>query len=90
MRYDLVSTIAFFGVAAQSDGTLATYAPGWPGWYSSAMTRVIDAAHARGVKVVLTVTMMAWDASTAAQQAALLGSAANRANLIARHRGRRP
>ena len=28
MRYDLLSTIAFFGVAAQSDGTLATYGSG--------------------------------------------------------------
>jgi spore germination protein YaaH len=80
MRYDLVSTIAFFGVAAQSDGTLATYATGWTGWNSSAMTNVINAAHARGVRVVLTVTMMAWDGG--AQQAALLGSEAARAQLV--------
>ena len=33
LRYDLLSTIAYFGVAAQWDGTLATYAPGWHGWY---------------------------------------------------------
>ncbi|MGH2488137.1 MAG: glycosyl hydrolase family 18 protein, partial [Candidatus Limnocylindria bacterium] len=80
MRYDLVSTIAYFGVAAQSDGTLATYATGWTGWNSSAMTNVINAAHARGVRVVLTVTMMAWDGG--AQQAALLGSEAARAQLV--------
>ncbi|HEU5456849.1 MAG TPA: glycosyl hydrolase family 18 protein, partial [Nocardioides sp.] len=61
----------------------ATYAPGWPAWYSSAMTGVINAAHARGVKVVLTVTMMAWDASSAAQQSTLLGSASARASVIA-------
>jgi len=82
MQYQLVSTIAYFGVAAKSDGTLATYATGWTAWNSAAMTGVINAAHARGVKVVLTVTMMAWDASTTAQQAALLGSATARANLI--------
>ncbi|HEY7451005.1 MAG TPA: hypothetical protein VIA02_00615, partial [Candidatus Limnocylindria bacterium] len=81
MQYQLVSTIAFFGVAAKPDGTLATYAAGWSGWYSSAMTGVINAAHARGVKVVLTITMMAYDGG--AQQAALLGSATARANLIA-------
>ncbi len=80
MQYQLVSTIAFFGVAAKSDGTLATYATGWTGWNSAAMTGVINAAHARGVKVVLSVTMMAYDGG--AQQAALLGSAANRVKLI--------
>ncbi len=85
MRYDLVSTIAYFGVAAQSDGTLATASggsatPGWSGWNSSAITGVINAAHARGVRVVLTVTMMAWDGGTG--QAALLGSDTARATLV--------
>jgi len=80
MRYELVSTVAYFGVAAQSDGTLATYSTGWSGWNSSAMTGVINAAHARGVRVVLTVTMMAWDGG--AQQAALLGSAGARTTLV--------
>ncbi len=80
LRYDLVSTIAYFGVAAQVDGTLATSSNGWNGWASSAMTSVISAAHARGVRVVLTVTMMAWDGGAA--QAALLGDAMARARLI--------
>ena len=80
MQYQLVSTIAYFGVAAQSDGTLATYSTGWAGWNSSAMTGVINAAHARGVRVVLTVTMMAWDGG--AQQAALLGSPEARGVLV--------
>jgi spore germination protein YaaH len=66
LRYDLVSTIAYFSVGAVKDGTLEKAsggAPttGWAGWTSSTMTDVISAAHARGVKVVLTVTMMAWD-----------------------------
>jgi spore germination protein YaaH len=80
MRYDLVSTIAYFGVAAYADGTLATTSTGWSGWNSSAMTNVINAAHARGVKVVLTVTMMAWDGGAA--QGALLGNATARAQLV--------
>ena len=50
MRYELVSTIAYFGVAAQADGTLATYGSGWAGWNSSALTSVINAAHSRGVR----------------------------------------
>ena len=80
MQYQLVSTIAYFGVAAYSDGTLATTSVGWSGWNSSAMTGVINTAHARGVRVVLTVTMMAWDGGAA--QAALLGNATARANLV--------
>jgi spore germination protein YaaH len=80
MQYQLVSTIAYFGVAARSDGTLATTSTGWNGWNSAAMTGVINAAHARGVKVVLVVTMMAWDGG--AQQGALLGNATARARLI--------
>jgi len=44
------------------------------------MTSVTNAAHARGVRVVLTVTMMAYDGGTA--QAALLGSASARATLV--------
>ena len=85
MQYQLVSTIAYFGVAAQADGTLQTISggsptAGWSGWNSSAMTNVINAAHARGVRVVLTVTMMAWDGGAA--QATLLGNATARAQLV--------
>jgi spore germination protein YaaH len=80
MQYQLVTTIAYFGVAAYSDGTLATTSVGWSGWNSSSMTGVINSAHARGVRVVLTVTMMAWDGGAA--QAALLGNATARANLV--------
>ncbi len=66
LRYDLVSTIAYFSVGAQSNGyllrgTSSNPAIGWTSWNSSAMTGVINAAHARGVRVVPTITMMAWD-----------------------------
>ncbi len=85
MQYQLVTTIAYFGVGARSDGTLATTSgsvstAGWGGWNSSAMTGVINAAHARNVRVVLTITMMATDGGVA--QAALLGSSTARAALV--------
>jgi spore germination protein YaaH len=85
MQYQLVTTIAYFGVTARADGTLATTSgasptAGWAGWNSSAMTNVTNAAHARGVRVVLSVTMMAWDGGTG--QAALLGSPTARAQLV--------
>jgi spore germination protein YaaH len=80
MQYQLVSTIAYFSVNANSNGTLATSTAGWSGWNSSAMTTVINAAHAKGVRVVLTVSMMAWDGGAA--QGALLGNATTRASLV--------
>ena len=62
MNYSLVSTIAYFSVGLRADGYLAKgTSTGWVGWNSSAMTQVIDRAHANGVKVVLTVTHMAWN-----------------------------
>lgn len=84
MDYSLVSTIAYFSVGARSDGSLergttATPSTGWSGWNSSAMSEVISAAHARDVKVVLTVTMMAWSSSAPMQT--LLSNPTSRARL---------
>ena len=45
------------------------------------MTSVINAAHASGARVVLTVQSFAWSSTGVARQKALLGSSANRANL---------
>jgi spore germination protein YaaH len=82
INYDLVSTIAYFGVPARSDGTLQKTGTYWAGWTSSALTEVINAAHAESVKVVLTVTMMAWDGNYAAMTS-LLNSATKREQLAA-------
>ncbi len=65
LRYDLLSTVAYFGIAARSDGSLTRSGPTWSGWTSSALTGVINAAHARGVRVVPTITFMAWDGNYA-------------------------
>ena len=45
------------------------------------MTSIIEAAHAAGTRVVLTVTMFAWSSSERSRQAQLLGSPSARANL---------
>ncbi len=92
LDYDLVSTVAYFSVGARKDGTLektagGTPTTGWAGWTSSAMTNVIAAAHQRGVKVVLTVTMMAWDGDYR-DFTTLLGSTTNRGGSRARSRRR--
>ena len=82
LRYDHVITIAYFSVAAQADGTLLRSGTGWTGWASANMTDVINRAHANGVGVHLTVTMMAWGGDYSAMTA-LLTSAPNRAALAA-------
>jgi spore germination protein YaaH/putative cell wall-binding protein len=86
IRYDLTSTIAYFSIGAQSSGYLArgtSSSPtvGWSRWTSSAMTDVINKAHARGVRVVPTITMMAWDYDYSAMST-LLNSVPNRAQLV--------
>ncbi len=88
LDYSLVSTLAYFSVGAQSNGTLAkvtsggAVTTGWGGWNSTAMTQVINRAHQRGVKVVLTVTMMAFSGNYSAMTT-LLNSDTNRRRLAA-------
>jgi spore germination protein YaaH len=81
LQYDLLSTIAYFGVPATANGTLQKSGVYWDGWTSSHMTDVIDTAHAEGVQVVLTVTMMAWNATGVTNMTTLLSSPANRVKL---------
>ena len=87
LDWEKLSTVAYFGVGAAANGDLqkrnsdGSTTVGWSGWTSSKMTAVINAAHASGARVVLTVQSFAWSSSGVARQKALLGSPANRANL---------
>jgi spore germination protein YaaH len=81
LQYELLSTIAYFGVPAQADGTLQKTGTYWNGWTSTHMTNVIDEAHGQGVKVVLTVTMMAWNSTGVANMTTLLTSPSSRLKL---------
>lgn len=87
LRYDLLSTIAYFSVGVGADGNLqkrnpdGTVSTGWAGWTSSRLTDVIDAAHRKGTRVVLTLSVFAWTTGQANIQAGLLGDPAARARL---------
>lgn len=87
LNFDVLSTIAYFSVGVDSRGNLrkqeadGSLTTGWAGWTSSSMTSVIQTAHARGTRVVLTVSAFAWSTATATVQKNLLGSATARANL---------
>ncbi len=87
LQYDLLSTIAYFGVGASASGDLVkrnadgSTSVGWAGWTSSRLTSVINEAHRHGTRVVLTVQSFAWTTGQARNQSALLGSAAARLRL---------
>lgn len=53
----LLSTVAFFGLHVSPDGTLATNDTGWAEWNSGDLTGLVGAAHANGVRVVVSVVL---------------------------------
>jgi spore germination protein YaaH len=87
LDYELLSTIAYFSVGADKNGNLlkttsgGTPTTGWKGWTSSGLTSIINAAHTKGTRVVLTISVFAWSTGQAALQGALLGNPTARLNL---------
>jgi len=87
LDWEKLSTIAYFGVGAAANGDLqrlnadGSTTVGWSGWTSSNLTSVMDAAHANGARVVLTVQSFGWTSSELGRQKSLLGSSTARDNL---------
>ena len=54
LRYDLLTTIAFFGVGVRQNGTIITSGPGHDAFLSPRAATIIEHAHAAGVRVVIT------------------------------------
>ena len=87
LDYELLSTIAYFSVGADKNGNLlktnsdGSTTTGWGGWTSSRLTSIINAAHSKGTRVVLTISVFAWSSGQAALQGALLGNPTARLNL---------
>ncbi len=87
LDFSVLTHVAYFSVGADARGNLRKRDPdgslttGWAGWTSSAMTSVINAAHAKHRRVTLTLSVFAWTSGQAAVQKALLGSAGARQNL---------
>ena len=83
LNYNVLSTVAYFGLDVDGAGNLVKSGSGWSGWTSSWMTTVINAAHAHGTRVALSVESFAWTPGEASVQTALLSSPAAQANLVA-------
>jgi len=87
LDWEKLSTIAYFGVGAAANGDIqrnnsdGSSTVGWSGWTSAKLTSVMNAAHASGARVVLTIQSFAWTSSGVTRQQALLGSPSARANL---------
>jgi spore germination protein YaaH len=87
LDWSVLSTVAYFSVGTDAAGNLLKQDPdgsattGWGGWTSSKMTSVINAAHAHGTRVVLTISCFAWTTGQQTTQATLLDSPAARTNL---------
>ena len=69
-NFSLLSTVAFFGVHVNSNGSLVNDS-GLQTWNSSAGTNFINTAHASGVKVLLTIVLQDFSAGTPAMCAGL-------------------
>ncbi len=54
LRYDLLTTIAFFGIGVADNGALRRSGPGWTAFMSDRATTIIDHAHAAGVRIEIT------------------------------------
>ena len=61
--FSMLSTVAFFGLHINPDGTF-TPDQGYSVWHSSQLTNLMAAAHPKGTKVVLTIVLQDFAAGT--------------------------
>jgi spore germination protein YaaH len=65
LDYNRLTTIAFFSVGWNSAGHLVTSAPGYTALMSDRATTVINAAHAAGVRTIVSFTSFGYDKNAA-------------------------
>jgi spore germination protein YaaH len=80
LDYDLISTVAFFGLGIKKDGNIDTAWRGYTAYTSDAAVAVTNAAHAKGVRVVPTFQM--FDSGTLVKMKTFLHSAAAQTRFI--------
>jgi spore germination protein YaaH len=57
-NFNLLTDVAYFGIHVNPDGTLVQNDSGWAVWQSSVASNFISAAHASGVRVLLTLMFL--------------------------------
>lgn len=63
-NYSLLSTVAYFGININADGSLNMTDAGWSGWQSQNLANIINGAHQAGDRVVLVIKPSAPTAQT--------------------------
>jgi spore germination protein YaaH len=81
-NFSLLSTVAFFGLHVQGNGTFASD-QGANVWNSSQLSGLLTAARSHGTKVVLTIILQDFSAGTPAMCAGLANSATTVTNTVA-------
>jgi spore germination protein YaaH len=61
--FSLLTTVAFFGLHVQDDGTFAADS-GWNVWNSSQLSSLLSTAHSHGTKVVVTIILQDFASGT--------------------------
>jgi spore germination protein YaaH len=69
---NLLTTIAYFGLTTNWDGTFVQSGSGWTTWNSAALTAMVAAAHANHVRVILSVNLHDFSASSKSTMCAAL------------------
>src|SRR6202165_2354305 len=54
-NYSLLTTVAYFGLDINADGSISTTTNGWTGWNSQNLVNMINAAHANGDRAVVVI-----------------------------------
>jgi len=80
-NFDLLTTVAFFGLHVSSDGGFIGDS-GWSTWSSSTMSSFISVAHRHGTKVLLTVILQDFGVNTPAMCAGLRNDATTVASAV--------
>jgi spore germination protein len=81
LQYDLISTIAFFGLGIKADGNIDTAWRGYTAYTSDNAVAVTNAAHAAGVRVVPTFQL--FDSSSLTRMKSFLNSTTAQDRFIA-------
>lgn len=71
-HFDLLSTVAFFGLSIQWDGTIIQSDSAWATWTSSTATNFIATAHAHGTRVILSINLQDFNGSSTSTMCAAL------------------
>jgi spore germination protein YaaH len=80
-NFSMLSTVAFFGLHVQDDGTFAADS-GASVWNSSELTGLLTTAHAHGTKVVLTIIQQDFSSGTPHMCSALIHANTTLANTV--------